>query len=103
MAAKLDIKLVNKGDEGELVLRGKLDTQTAMEAEEYFDEISERFDHLVLDMEGLSYVSSAGLRVLKRIHIKMNRQGGMLTMKNVNENIMEVFEIIGFAGLFNIV
>ena len=101
MAAKLDMKLVNKGDEGELLLKGKLDTQTAIEAEEYFDEVADRFDHVVLNMADLSYVSSAGLRVLKHTHIKMNKQGGMLSLKNVNENIMEVFEITGFAGLLN--
>jgi len=103
MAAKLDMKLVNRGDEGELLMKGELDSQTAVEAEEYLDETSDRFDHLVLNMAELSYVSSAGLRVLKHTHIKMNKQGGMLSLKNVNENIMEVFEITGFAGLLNFI
>ena len=103
MAAKLDMKLVNRGDEGELLMSGKLDTQTSVEAEGYFEEASDRFDHLILNMENLSYVSSAGLRILKKTHIKMSKKGGLLSLKNVNENIMEVFEITGFAGLLNFI
>ncbi|MBP5304734.1 MAG: STAS domain-containing protein [Lachnospiraceae bacterium] len=103
MATSLDMKLINKGEEGELLLTGKLDTQTSVEAEEYFDEASDRFDHLILNMEDLSYISSAGLRILKKTHIKMNKKGGLLSLKNVNDNIMEVFEITGFAGLLNFV
>jgi len=103
MAAKLDMKLVNRGDEGELLLFGKLDSQTSIDAEKYFDEASDRFDHLILNMAELSYLSSAGLRILKKTHIKMNRKGGVLSLCNVNDNIMEVFEITGFAGLLNFI
>ncbi len=103
MAAKLDMKLVNRGEEGELLMIGKLDTQTAVEAEGYFEEASDRFDHLIINMADLSYVSSAGLRILKKTHIKMNKKGGVLSLRNVNDNIMEVFEITGFAGLLNFI
>ena len=102
MAANLEIKLVNRGEEGEMLLIGNLDTQTAPQAEEHFDAAAERFENLVLNMQDLNYVSSAGLRVLKRIHVKMAKQGGKLTVRNINDNIMEVFEITGFAGLLNL-
>ena len=101
MTNKLAIKLVNKGDEAELLMKGELDMQTVTEVEEYLEEVSDRFDHLVLNMEELTYISSAGLRVLKHIHIKMNKRGGMLLLKNVSQNIMEVFAITGFSGLLN--
>jgi anti-sigma B factor antagonist len=94
---------VNRGDEGELLLFGKLDSQTSIDAEKYFEEASDRFDHLILNMAELSYLSSAGLRILKKTHIKMNRKGGVLSLCNVNDNIMEVFEITGFAGLLNFI
>lgn len=103
MATKLDMKLVNRGQEGELLLFGKLDSQTSVDAEKYFDEASDRFDHLILNMADLSYLSSAGLRILKKTHIKMNKKGGVLSLCNVNDNIMEVFEITGFAGLLNFI
>lgn len=103
MAARLDVKLVNRGQEGELLLIGKLDTQTSVEAEGIFEEASDRFDHLILNMADLVYISSAGLRILKKTHIKMNRKGGVLSLCNVDDNIMEVFEITGFAGLLNFI
>lgn len=103
MATRLDVKLINRGKEGELLLIGKLDTQTATETEGIFDEASERFDHLILNMADLVYISSAGLRILKKTHIKMNQKGGLLSLANVDDNIMEVFEITGFAGLLNFI
>ena len=55
----------------------------------------------VLDFTGLEYVSSAGLRVILATQKVMNRQGSM-EINNVNETIMEVFEITGFADILTI-
>jgi anti-sigma B factor antagonist len=103
MAAHLGMKLINRGEEGELLLKGRLDTVTSQEAEVYFNEAARRFDHLILNMEEMEYISSAGLRCLKILHIKMQKKGGNLTIKNVSDNIMEVFEMTGFAGLLNFI
>lgn len=103
MAAHLGIKLINRGDEGELLLKGRLDSVTADEASEYLEAASNRFDHLILNMEELDYISSAGLRLLKHLHVKMQKKLGALSIRNVNDNIMEVFEMTGFAGLFNFI
>ena len=103
MATTLDMKLINRGEEGELLLAGKLNTQTSMESEAYFEEATDRFDSLILNMADLSYISSAGLRILKKAHIKMNKKAGALYLKNVSDNIMEVLEITGFAGLLNFI
>ena len=103
MAAHLGMKLINRGEEGEILLKGRLDSVTSSEAEEYFNAATIRFDHLILNMTELDYISSAGLRALKILHIKMQKKGGNLTLKGVNDNIMEVFEMTGFAGLLNFV
>lgn len=95
----MTIKLVNRGTEGELLLDGRLDTTTSPEAEKIFTEVSERFDRVVLNMATLNYVSSAGLRVIKKLHMAMRRKDGQLVLKNVNKMVMEVFEMTGFAGL----
>ena len=95
----MNIKLINRGQEGELVLEGRLDTLTAPEAEEVFNQMAERFEKIVLNMEGLEYVSSAGLRTLKRLHMAMKKKNGSLVLTNVRKMVMEVFEMTGFAGL----
>ena len=91
----MTIKLINHGDTGILQLEGRLDTNTSPEAEQVFEQMTERFEHVVLDMAQLSYVSSAGLRVLKRLHMAMTKKKGTLELKNVNKMVMEVFEMTG--------
>ena len=54
-------------------------------------------------MAELEFVSSAGLRVLKRAHLAMRRKGGVLIAKNVSKAVMEIFEITGFAGMLKII
>ena len=54
-----------------------------------------------MDFAGLEYISSAGLRVLLSAQKVMNKQGSMV-IRNVNDTIMEVFEITGFADILTI-
>lgn len=95
----MNIKLINRGQEGELVLEGRLDTLTAPEADEVFNQMAERFEKIILNMRDLEYVSSAGLRTLKRLHMSMKKKNGDLVLTNVRKMVMEVFEMTGFAGL----
>ena len=95
----MDIKLINRGNEGELILVGRLDANSAPEAEEIFKEMMERFDRVVLNLEHLDYISSAGLRTIKIIHMGMKKKEGELVLIHVQKMVMEVFEMVGFAGL----
>ena len=99
----LSAKLIKRDAEAELKLIGRMDTNTAAEAEAAMLQAAERFDTLTLNMEKLEFISSAGLRALKVAHIAMRRKGGTLLVKNVPSNVMEVFEITGFAGLLKFV
>lgn len=56
---------------------------------------------LVFDVEKLEYISSAGLRVLLAMQKLMNQQGEMV-LQNVNEAVMEVFEVTGFSDILSI-
>ena len=84
-----------------LELGGRLDTTTAPELEAVIKNGLEGVDSLVLDMEGLAYLSSAGLRVILAAQKQMNRQGTM-TVRNVCGTIMEVFEVTGFTDILTI-
>lgn len=98
----MKIKLINKGSEGEVLLIGNLDSNTAKDTEEILNDLSTKFDKIDLNFEGLDYISSAGLRVLKLTHVAMKKKGGRLVLKNVNSMVMEVLEMTGFAGLLEI-
>ena len=98
----MDIKLINRGSEGELILVGRLDSNTAPEAEDIFKMMIERFDRVVLNLEHLEYISSAGLRIIKIIHIEKKKKNGELILIHVQKMVMEVFDMVGFSGLLNI-
>ena len=92
----MDVKLVNRGDEGELLLSGDLDTKTAKDAEALFTQLAGRFTNITLNMKDLNYISILNLYLL------IFKKGGKLMITNVHDNVMEVFEMTGLAGLLNI-
>jgi anti-sigma B factor antagonist len=65
--------------------------------------MTERFETLILNMEQLQYISSAGLRVLKKMYMAAAKKNGVLELSHVNKMVMEVLEMTGFAGLLKIV
>lgn len=81
---------------------GRLDTITAPEMESAVREILPGLTDLTLDLAKLEYISSAGLRVLLAAQKAMNTQGKM-TVTNVNETVMEIFEVTGFSDILTIV
>ena len=89
------------GSEMKLALEGRLDTLTAPKLEDCLNAEFPGLTDLVFDMKDIEYVSSAGLRVLLMAQKKMNAQGGMKVV-NVNDTVMEIFELTGFADLLNI-
>ena len=97
----MKMKLVNRQNEGEILIEGRLDSNSAPEAETIILDTVEKFDKLILNFAQLEYISSAGLRVLKKTHMAMKKKNGELSLKNVNEMVMEVFEMTGFAGLLH--
>ena len=84
-----------------LKIVGRLDTSTAPELEATIDGCVAGLKELVLDCSALEYVSSAGLRVILKAQKLMNAQGAM-KLTQVNESIMEVFDITGFADILTI-
>ncbi len=89
------------GDALELKIIGRLDTTTAPALEAEVKNSLEGLKSIVFDLEGLEYISSAGLRVLLSAQKSMNKQGTM-KLVNVNEVVMEVFEITGFVDVLTI-
>ena len=77
---------------------GRLDTTTAPSLEKTLNEDMGETKNLILDFKGLEYISSAGLRVLLSAQKRMQKIGSMKLI-NVCENVMEVFEITGFADI----
>ena len=77
---------------------GRLDTITAPTLDKTIQEDIGDTKDLILDMKGLEYISSAGLRVLLSAQKKMQKIGSMKVI-NVCEEVMDVFEMTGFADI----
>ena len=80
---------------------GRLDTITAPVLEKTICENVYNMESLILDFKGLEYISSAGLRVLLNAQKKMQIIGSMKLI-NVCEEVMEIFEMTGFADILAI-
>lgn len=84
-------------------IQGRLDASTAGQLEEALSEFNEEERARVLvDCEGLDYISSAGLRVLLASAKELKKQSGKISLSALNPNVKQVFEISGFTSIFPI-
>ena len=97
----MTIEIKRNSDKTVSELAGRLDTTTAPALDKTINEDIADTKNLVLDIKGLEYISSAGLRVLLGAQKKMQKIGSMKVI-NVCEAIMEVFEMTGFADILTI-
>jgi anti-anti-sigma factor len=95
-------------EEGTVVvyLGGRLDTTTspALQAAvmKLFDEPGQTAD-IILDLEKLIYVSSAGLRVLLMSEKKCRAEKRKQFIRGASNTIREIFDVTGFTGMLNII
>ena len=95
----LEISSTPKGDILEVKLVGRLDVRASKDAIETFAEAADKKRDIVLDLSELDYIASAGLRALKRLNGATRENGCSLTLRGVQDSVMEVFEITGFAAM----
>ena len=95
---------INETRNGEVLVievGGRLDATTAPELEKAIEGIPADIKELVIDMEKLEYISSAGLRVLLAAHKKMSKVGAM-RVRNICDEIMEILDMTGFTDILSI-
>ena len=97
----MTIEIKRTAEETTIEIVGRLDTTTAPELDKIINEDITDVKNLVLNFKGLEYISSAGLRVLLGAQKKMQKIGTM-KLTNVREEVMEVFEMTGFADILTI-
>ena len=97
----MTIEIKRNAEETVIELVGRLDTTTAPALDKAIREDITGTLYLTLDLKGLEYISSAGLRVLLAAQKKMQNTGSMKVI-NVCEEVMEVFEMTGFADILTI-
>lgn len=97
----MNIKQNKENKKLTVLINGRVDSSTAPELLDYLKEAMSGIEELIIDLKDVEYISSAGLRVILFAQKTMNSQGS-LTITNVNEDIMETFELTGFTDILTI-
>ena len=86
-----------------LALSGRLDTETAADVELALQDLLAAGERrFLVDLSGIGYVSSAGLRVLLALAKKLDGGKGELKLCGLNASVRQVFDMTGFSKLFAI-
>ena len=81
---------------------GRLDTATSPVLEQEVRQRLEGVKDIVMDFAKVDYISSGGLRALLSIEQVLEDRGGSLCLRHVNENIIEIFELVGFMEVVKV-
>ena len=98
----MEVKFDKQDSNLTVVISGNIDTVTAPELDSKLQENLSGIKNLVLDFAAVDYISSAGLRVILMTNQLMEDVDGSMTVKNVNDDVRDVFEMTGFDSLLNL-
>jgi anti-anti-sigma factor len=96
--------VIKKNDTCTVVeINGRLNTANFASLEKEFTQLIEKGERkLLVDCEKLDYVSSSGLRVFLVALKSLNKVNGKFVMCNLQESIIEIFEVSGFITIFEV-
>ncbi|MCR5403938.1 MAG: STAS domain-containing protein [Butyrivibrio sp.] len=98
----MDLTWNVQGEDLFVGVSGKLDTMSAMDLDEKFNDMPDEIRNIYFDLDGLLYIASAGLRVLFWANEYTEDKGGTTILKNVAPDILEILKITGFKDFINI-
>lgn len=96
---QLKVKALKKVDI--VTVKGRVDSATAPEFDNALKGLQQEGRHkLVLDMSGLDYISSAGLRALVSALKAAKQHNGGVHLVGVSDKVRDTLEVVGFQSLF---
>ncbi len=99
----LSIRSNLSGNTLNIALEGNIDIKTSSDLEAEINSKIDQVTEINFDFAKLEFLTSAGLRVLLAAQQEMEDKGGTMTLKNVNDEIMDVFNLTGFVDVLTIV
>lgn len=99
----MEIDITRGNEEVTVRLSGRLDTPGAQEIAPKINELMEDTDKtVILDCSDMSYISSSGLRIFLTLRKSAADKGGRIIVRNICNDIRNVFMMTGFLNLFEI-
>ncbi len=99
------MKIISATVESISVLRfeGNLDMNTAKGAQESAEKVIDGGAvKIIINIDKVNFVSSAGLRVLLYTAKRMKQAGGEMRVCGLNDSVQEIFKITGFDKIFTV-
>ena len=97
----MDVTETISGDISIVKVKGSLDANAADNLEAFINNlISAKKIKLIIDLEGVDYTSSSGLRVMLATLKRIKNENGILKVANIQPDVRDIFEISGFTSLF---
>ena len=99
----LNITINEQSERLVAALSGDLDNAASTQAKRSLEPVFERTDcDVVIDCTELNYISSSGLRIILDIFKHTRSNGHKAILRNLSEDVKEVFDLSGFLQLFTI-
>ena len=99
----MDIHIQPHGDIAVVVITGSVDGLNAVTVLDTLqDHVAQGNTRLVVDLQGVAYTSSAGLRALLATVKEARRRGGDLRLARINPNVRKVLELSGFVTILKV-
>lgn len=96
----MEIELREEGDVTVATLFGELDGRSAPAVQEKLSSLPQPDARLLLDMSGVNYISSAGLRALLMLYRQINGNNGRVVLVGLPESIEDMMAVTGFLDFF---
>jgi anti-anti-sigma factor len=99
----MEIKEEKRGEVKIIGLRGRLDTETSPSVGKRLMNLMDQGERrLVFDFSELTYISSAGLRVLIEVTKNLQKTNGKLALAALSDHVHEIIKIAGFTSILSI-
>lgn len=98
----MEIKEIRQDSKIILEITGRIDAANSSNLQNGILLAFQKMKHIELDFKEVVYIASAGLRALMIGQKTADAKDGTMTLRNVGEMVMEVFEMTGFCDILNI-
>ena len=98
----MNCSVSQNGSSATIEVEGRLTATEAPELEAAVEGLGEQTSNITMNLSGLEYIASAGLRVLVAAGKTAASRGGQLTIASPSKEVMDILEMTGLAGIFTI-
>ena len=100
----MEVRIIENTTESAVIkFEGHLDTSASeMLPEKLAPVMNDAGKQIILDFTKLNYIASSGMRMLLMLNKKAREKGGSVTIKGMSEDILQIFQMVGFDNIFNI-